>query len=56
MEKPPRTEPGGFDFMENRITAGSKVSAPVFYTTLSAQEELAKASGLALNTKPIPRM
>lgn len=26
------------------------------YTTLSAQEELAKALGLALNTKPIPRM
>ena len=27
-----------------------------FYTILSAQEVLAKASGLALNTKPIPRI
>ena len=27
-----------------------------FYTTLSAQEEEAKASGLALNAKPIPKM
>lgn len=26
------------------------------YTTLSAQEEEAKASGLALNAKPIPKM
>ena len=29
---------------------------PRFYTTLSAHAELAKASGLALNTKPIPKM